>query len=497
MTKRFIPSLAAIVLATGAILVPTATATANAEAGRGSPENCADTPMATLGDLRNAITNAGEAGSGVVFLGAGAALPADGSGIAIPPGSPIMLDLCGGSLTISTWPTAVHVPTGANLTVTDSIGGGTLTAEVTDVYGGAAIGGGVGEDAGTITIEGGSVTARVAHYSGAAVGGGYGGHGSDATGNTRAGTGGTGGSGGVVTVNGGTLTAVTTGIYSGAAIGGGFGGLGGQDTSDPALSGDGGTGGAGGTLILNGGTVTAVGHEGGFGPTAIGGGSGGFGHIVEGVSGAGADIVVNGGVLNARSRYLPIGSGVTVTTADGAPGTLKVAGDWIAGVTPVTLPHAGWDPAPVPMIAPSGGPKRFQVVNGTSGDSLTTRIEFVDALVDVRASSGTAKPGDTITVSALARVPSGATFDVSSALQLSSSVAEDVISGNAVTFTHASPHVITVSYGGISTTLAIEVDGPSLAATGTEFTLWPVAGIGLVALGAALVIQTRRRSRLD
>lgn len=493
MTKRLIPSFAASALLAGALLIPGGAA--RADVGWGDPDSCAATPMSTLADLRNAITNATDGDPSVVYLGAAAALVADGSGIDIAPGSSITIDLCGGSVTISSSSTAVHVPTGASLTITDSIGAGTLSAETTGGYQGAAIGGGVREGAGAITIDGGSVTARTHTFSGAAIGGGYGGHGGTTTGSTPAPAGGTGGSGGVVTVNGGSLTAVAAEVYSGAAIGGGFGGMGGTNIDDFSLDGVGGEGGAGGTLIINGGTVTAIGGSGVYGSTAIGGGSGGFGRA-DGASGAGADIVMNGGTLNAEGYYLPIGSGSTAGTVDGAPGTIEIAGDWIAGVTPVELPRGGSvDAGHVPAITPSGGPQRFVVANGTSGGSVTTRIEFVDALLDVTPSSSTAEVGDTITVNGTAHVPSGATFDVSSALLLSSSVAEDVVSGNTVTFPHASPHVITASYGGISTTFTIEVSSLSLAATGTEQAHWPLGAIAMVMLGALFVISARRRAR--
>ena len=102
---------------------------------------------------------------------------------------------------------------------------GTLTASgnLGDSYdgGGAGIGGNDKENCGTITINGGIVTATGSHYTGAGIGGGY------------------YGNGGTVTINGGVVTA-TGGSWYGAGIGGGQNG-------------------SGGTVTINGGTVTATG----------------------------------------------------------------------------------------------------------------------------------------------------------------------------------------------------------------------------------------------
>jgi len=498
--KRIVAGAAAGALALGGVLA--AAAPAAALVGWGDPASCTDSPMSTLGDLRNAITNHTPPSSeaGPVYLGTGASLASDGGGIDIPVGTPITIDLCGGDVAIATnGPAAgIHVPVGAALTIQDSVGGGSLDVDLSGAaYAGAAIGGGIGEGAGSITIDSGDVTAKIAEYAGAAVGGGYGGHGLTSSGTTVAGNGGVGGAGGAITVNGGSLTAITTEIYSGAAIGGGYGGLAGVNLDDPQLSGAGGDGGDGGSLTVNGGTVTAVAVDDIYGATAIGGGSGGPSPTGSyGASGGGAAVTVNGGTLAAQGRYATIGAGTDYGTPGTSFGSLTIAGHWIDGVTP-TRPAATLV-ASTPVVTTTGAASRFTLTNGTSGGSLTTRIEFVDALVDVTPSATTAELGDTITVTALAHVPSGATFDVSGALVLSSDVPQDATSGNTVTFLHASTHTITASYGGVSTSFAVEVaddPAPALADTGVD----PLLAIWLAALlllaGAALA--TWRTIRLD
>ncbi len=135
-------------------------------------------------------------------------------------------------------------------------GQGTLTATGGDYC--AAIGGGKGENGGTITIEGGIINAQ-GGYSGAGIGGGE------------------GGDGGTITINGGTVEAVG-GNRGGAGIGGG--GIGYEST---------GSGGNGGTIIITNGNVTAVGA---FWGAGIGGGYGNNGGTIH-ISGG--EISVTGG----------------------------------------------------------------------------------------------------------------------------------------------------------------------------------------------------------
>ena len=156
-----------------------------------------------------------------------------------------------------------------------------------------------GGSCGTIIINGGTVTATSTGY-GAAIGGGYGIF--------------TGGSGGTITINGGNINASN---QIGAGIGGGEGG---------------GDGGSGGTITINGGTVTATSTDSG---AAIGGGYNGGG---GGTGGDGGKITITGGNTTASGYYCTaIGGGfgdyggsggevtitggtVTATGGDGAEG---------------------------------------------------------------------------------------------------------------------------------------------------------------------------------
>lgn len=131
---------------------------------------------------------------------------------------------------------------------TVAINGGIVTAigGFLGNYGGAGIGGGADEgNGGTVTINGGTVTANGGNLAAGIGGGWY-------------------GTGGTVTINGGTVEAI--GGSSGAGIGGGFNGK-------------------GGTVAINGGTVTATGGSGAedYGPgIGAGGGSSSHGKLTIG-----------------------------------------------------------------------------------------------------------------------------------------------------------------------------------------------------------------------
>lgn len=149
----------------------------------------------------------------------------------------------------------------------------------------AAIGGN-NCSSGSITINGGNVTATSTRY-GAAIGGGNEGN-------------------GTVTISGGSVTA--TSIENGAAIGGGWGGScgaivinGGNITVSASFSGAGigcGYTGSGGTIIINGGTITAI--------NAYESNSASIGGCY---AGSGVDVTINGGLITTRGGYLSNGIG--------------------------------------------------------------------------------------------------------------------------------------------------------------------------------------------
>lgn len=121
-----------------------------------------------------------------------------------------------------------------------------------------AITGNEKENAGTIIINGGNITANANSNQGAAAIGGY------------------RGDGGNITINGGVITATHTGEGCAAIGGGNYG--------------------AGGNITINGGTVTATGSEYGAG---IGGGN----------RADGGNITINGGIVTATGGYKGAGIG--------------------------------------------------------------------------------------------------------------------------------------------------------------------------------------------
>ena len=76
---------------------------------------------------------------------------------------------------------------------------------------------------------------------------------------------------------------------------------------------------------------------------------------------------------------------------------------------------------------------------------------------------------------------------------ITSDVPTDVVVGNTITFPHASPHIITATLAGVSTTLLIQVIPAALAATGVEVASLLTPAALLLLLGIALVAIRRRR----
>ena len=179
----------------------------------------------------------------------------------------------------------INVAQGNSFTVyAQSVGEkmGTLTATGEN---GAGIGGGSWENAGTITINGGSVTAT-GGYNQAGIGGGD------------------QGSGGTVTISGGNVTA--TGGQEAAGIGSGFEGSGGNITihggsitatgGGPAAGIGSGSSGSYDNITINGGTVTATGGQ----------EAAGIGSVANGSYG---NITINGGTVKATGGEYAAGIG--------------------------------------------------------------------------------------------------------------------------------------------------------------------------------------------
>ena len=233
-------------------------------------------------------------------------------------------------------PAGIHVRQGSTLTIKGK--GKLIIAQAPRDC--AGIGSDSREDAGTIIIDGSTVTAQ-GGYGGAGIGGG-----------NNSGGGGNNRNGGNVTITGGTVTA--QGGNGGAGIGGGWyenGGTikisGGTVTAYggkwSAGIGGGNRSGNGGTIKISGGTVTATGGKEGAG---IGGGnrsgnggtieiSGGTvkaigGEFSAGIGGGnnskGGNVTITGGTVVAESDRAPaIGSGANKTVSDMGTLTLDTA----------------------------------------------------------------------------------------------------------------------------------------------------------------------------
>src|SRR5690606_16449264 len=87
--------------------------------------------------------------------------------------------------------------------------------------------------------------------------------------------------------------------------------------------------------------------------------------------------------------------------------------------------------------------------NGTTATGQVDVLVFLDSVADMTLAqvAGQAMQGETITLTAMATDRFGNDLgDVSGDVTFTSSVATDVISGNRITFPHASPHTITATH---------------------------------------------------
>ncbi|MDE6059528.1 MAG: InlB B-repeat-containing protein [Clostridia bacterium] len=201
--------------------------------------------------------------------------------------------------------------------------GGTNSDGITGHYGAA---GGAGGTSGTITINGGEITSTN-------IGGGNGGNGGNGGyGSARGGSGGSGGSGGnggTIMINGGKITAIN--------IGGGNGGNGGNgescgDSGNGGNGGPGGRGGTSGTITINGGEIASTnigggnGGNGGNGNNSGSGQAGGYGSG-GGAGGTSGTITINGGEIVSTN----IGGGNGGNGGNGGYGGAGISGSPTSG----------------------------------------------------------------------------------------------------------------------------------------------------------------------
>ncbi|MCS4275367.1 hypothetical protein M2390_000528 [Mycetocola sp. BIGb0189] len=172
------------------------------------------------------------------------------------------------------------------------------------------------------------------------------------------------------------------------------------------------------------------------------------------------------------------------------------------------------------------------IANGSASinPELTFTVEPAAlSTFDLGLSAPAPKQGDTITITALGIDEYGNQIaDFSDRVVLTSNVASDVIVGNTVRFPHASPHIITATFEGVSSSILVEVTpvavdggttppttvpapgssalpvdnagvknpGNSIANTGAEIGGILVALTLLLGAGTALVVRRRRSSEV-
>lgn len=368
--------------------------------------------LTTVADFNTAI---GQAGSNAITLCLAADITESGTYIALGSGTNLTIDLQHHQLSInaqSTSHAAIDVPSGATLTILDTVGGGGVTA--TGGYLAAGIGSHTGEQTGSIIVGSGTVHATGGDFA-AGIGGGYQSTGGTFTMNggtvvaNGGGDGGAGigggelGAGGTVTINGGSVTATGVPVGNGAngasGIGGGIGGVGGPVIitggtvvaigSDLGAGIGGGQNFGGGPVTISGGTVTATG---GNSAAGIGGGYGG----------AGAPVTISGGTVHANGG----GHGAGI----GGGGGTNPSGDTLTlhGIGTPTTAGNGYENgavrtnAAVVTVAAGGVGVHFTqtgadgTASSTGGSTAVTFVTVTPATPQLSVSTVTA--GGTLTV---------------------------------------------------------------------------------------------------
>jgi hypothetical protein len=133
---------------------------------------------------------------------------------------------------------------------------------------------------------------------------------------------------------------------------------------------------------------------------------------------------------------------------------------------------------------------------GAATGSATVTVEPLVHSITMHLSSSTATVGDTIAVTVEAFDVNGDPVgDISTDVVVTSDQ-PDLVSGNTVTFTHASPHRITATYGTLSASGIVQVSPAlaRLAATGAAVLPLLSAPLALLTLGGALLVLRRRRT---
>lgn len=212
-----------------------------------------------------------------------------------------------------------------------------------------------------------------------------------------------------------------------------------------------------------------------------------------GTASLGADLSTTSTVAASFTPVLTDGSGATVATdlADWeftAAAWVTLAADGGAGTVAASAQRAG----------------TYTVTGSytTGGRTYTDTLQFAvlpGPVADLRLRfTGEARQGSTIIVHGTTVDAAGNTIaDVSDEIVLTSSVATDIIRGNRVTFRHASPHIVTVTWNNaqLASDLRVWVTPAGLADTGAPLPTLAISLYALVSLaaGAWMTVSTRRR----
>lgn len=164
--------------------------------------------------------------------------------------------------------------------------------------------------------------------------------------------------------------------------------------------------------------------------------------------------------------------------------TSSVAGDTVSGavVTFAFDPAAGTTSDVVHTLTATIG-----AVDG----STTVTVSPLVTELDLSLSGTTAFVGDTVTVIVEGLDENGDPVgDLSDYVVVTSDQPGDIVDGAEVTFTHASPHVLTATYGTLDASATVEVSprpSPGLATTGMGVSSAPLfAALALLGLGGAI-----------
>ena len=338
---------------------------------------------------------------------------------------------------------------------TITINGGDVTA--TGGRDGAGIGGGDNGNGGSITINGGDVRATGGRDGGAGIGGGDNDSGGD------------NGNGGSITINGGDVTA--TGGSDGAGIGGGDSGDGGTITINGGdVTANGGSGGAGigggyngGIITINGGDVTATGGTNGAG---IGGGDFGDGGIItinggdvranggSGGAGIGGGYYGDGGSFFTGTDGQAVIIASSISDQSGKPNNWsgliieenagKLYGSIVTPTEDFTVPEN--------TIVTIDAGKNLVINEGvtmTNNGNITNNGTIVTIKNNTINGSGLISGNQPVTVTGINLSPSSQTVKVGETATLTATLLPEGVAG-AITWTSDNTNVATVSNGEVT-----------------------------------------------